>query len=46
MRFIGVVKTASKQFPMAYLQALEFEKTRRMERIEERYNIDVRLCLD
>ena len=22
MRFIGVVKTASKQFPMAYLQAL------------------------
>ena len=26
MRFIGVVKTASKQFPMAYLQALEFDK--------------------
>ena len=26
MRFIGVVKTVSKQFPMAYLQVLEFEK--------------------
>ena len=26
MRFIGVVKTASKQSPMAYLQALEFDK--------------------
>ena len=26
MRFIGVVKTSSKQFPMAYLQELEFEK--------------------
>ena len=26
MSFIGVVKTASKQFTMAYLQALEFEK--------------------
>ena len=26
MRFIGVVKTASKKFPMVYLQALEFEK--------------------
>ena len=26
MRFIGLVKTASKQFPMAYLQALEFDK--------------------
>ena len=23
MRFIGLVKTASKKFPMAYLQALE-----------------------
>ena len=26
MRFIGLVKTASKQLPMAYLQALEFDK--------------------
>ena len=26
MRFIGVVKTASKKFTMAYLQALEFDK--------------------
>ena len=26
MRFIGVVKTASKQFPMSYLHALEFDK--------------------
>ena len=26
MRFIGVVKTVSKHFPMAYLQALEFDK--------------------
>ena len=26
MRFIGVVKTASNQFPMAYLQALEFDQ--------------------
>ena len=26
MKFIGVVKTAPKQFPMAYLQALEFDK--------------------
>ena len=26
MRFIGVVKNASKQFTMAFLQALEFEK--------------------
>ena len=26
MRFIGVVKTASKQFSMAYLQALEFDQ--------------------
>ena len=26
MRFIGVVKTASNQFTMVYLQALEFEK--------------------
>ena len=26
MRFIGVVKTASNQFLMAYLQALEFDK--------------------
>ena len=26
MRFIGVVKTAPKQFTMAYLQALEFDK--------------------
>ena len=26
MRFIGVVKTASKQFPMAYLQGLKFDK--------------------
>ena len=26
MRFIGVVQTASKKFPMAYLQALDFDK--------------------
>ena len=26
MRFIGVVKTASKKFLMAYIQALEFEQ--------------------
>ena len=26
MRFFGVVKTPSKQFPMAYLHALEFDK--------------------
>ena len=26
MRFIGVVKTASKKFLMAYLQALEFDQ--------------------
>ena len=26
MRFIGVVKAVSKQFPMAYLHALEFDK--------------------
>ena len=26
MRFIGVVKTTSKKFPMSYLQALEFDK--------------------
>ena len=26
MRFIGVVNTTSKQFPMVYLQALEFDK--------------------
>ena len=26
MRFIGVAKTVSKQFPVAYLQALDFDK--------------------
>ena len=26
MSFIGVDKTASKHFPMAYIQALEFDK--------------------
>ena len=39
MRFIGAVKTASEQFPMAYLHALEFDRRGEMERIEERYNV-------
>ena len=44
MRFIGVVKTASKQFMVSYLRALEFDKRGEWKGLR-RYNIDVRLCL-